>query len=82
MQGARTCQPGERECQWKAQCRISDYERTEKKLSISNLPKGSFDLEITVDHQTPGQRQLLRKIVHMLCCLQTMHRVYGFRGTC
>ena len=27
----------------------SDYERTHKKLSISNLPKGSFDLEITVD---------------------------------
>ena len=26
-----------------------DYERTDKKLSISNLPKGSFDLEITVD---------------------------------
>ncbi len=25
-----------------------DYERTDKKLSISNLPKGSFDLEITV----------------------------------
>ena len=27
----------------------SDYERTDKKLSISNLPKGAFDLEITVD---------------------------------
>ena len=27
----------------------SNYEKTEKKLSISNLPKGSFDLEITVD---------------------------------
>ena len=26
-----------------------DYERTDKKLSISNLPKGAFDLEITVD---------------------------------
>lgn len=27
----------------------SDYEQTDKKLSISNLPKGAFDLEITVD---------------------------------
>ncbi len=26
-----------------------DYEQTDKKLRISNLPQGSFDLEITVD---------------------------------
>ena len=27
----------------------ADYERTDKKLTISNLPKGKFDLEIVVD---------------------------------
>lgn len=27
----------------------SDYERTDKHLSISNLPQGAFDLEIEVD---------------------------------
>ena len=27
----------------------ADYERTDKKLTISNLPQGKFDLEIVVD---------------------------------
>ena len=27
----------------------ADYERTDKKLTINNLPQGKFDLEIVVD---------------------------------
>ena len=35
----------------------ADYERTDKKLTISNLPQGKFDLEIVVDikPQVTGQ---------------------------